>query len=269
MLALNTAYSLSRVPMITYAALDEYAEAVIRDALPYALAAPTPIDVERFIEFYLGLSVEFKSVSYDRKVLGMTAFNAGTVYVICEKTGRRIPIEVDEGTVFVEPLLTEKRNAARRRFTIMHEGAHWLIHRPAFAEDNPFGTPGMYDNQYLAAKEGRIDYSRCQKERTDSERIERQADFLASALLMPKTTLRMAFVEFFKCFDIKPHALIRGKRDFDDNLAEMLPEFVADKFRVSKRAALIRLEKLNAILGKPSGIYRFAGYLTEAFEPYN
>jgi hypothetical protein len=109
--------------MITYAALDEYAEAVIRDALPDALAAPMPIDVERFIEFYLGLDVEFKSVSYDRQVLGMTAFNAGTIYVISEKTGKRVPIEVDEGTVFIEPLLTEKRNAARRRFTVMHEGA--------------------------------------------------------------------------------------------------------------------------------------------------
>jgi hypothetical protein len=250
--------------MITYDALDQYAETVIRDAMPYALVAPTPIDVESFIEFYLGLEVEFKSVSYDRKVLGMTAFNDGTIYVISEKTGKRVPIEVSEGTVFIEPLLTESRNTARRRFTIMHEGSHWLIHRPAFAEDNPFGTPGMYDNQYLAAKEGRIDYSRCQKERNDHERIERQADFLASALLMPKSTLRMAFKEFFTFYDMKPRALVRGKGDFDENLAEQLPEYVAQKFNVSKRAALIRLEKLNAIVGKPSGRYNFSPYTQDA-----
>jgi Zn-dependent peptidase ImmA (M78 family) len=251
--------------MITYDALDQYAEAVIRDAQPSALDAPVPIDVEKFIEFYLGLAIEFKSVSYDRQILGMTAFNDGTIYVISEQTGKRVPIQVSGGTVFVEPLLTEKRNAARRRFTVMHEGAHWLIHRPAFAEDNPFGTPGMYDNQYLAAKEGRIDYSRCQKERNDHERIERQADFLASALLMPKSTLRMAFVEFFKFYGEKPRALVRGKDNMDENLAEMLPEYVAKQFNVSKRAALIRLEKLNAIVGRPS--VRFS-YAPKAFETY-
>lgn len=266
MLKLNTVYSFSRVPMITYDALDQYAEAVIRDALPDALNAPTPIDVERFIEFYLGLQVEFKSVSYDRKILGMTAFNNGTVYVISEIDGKRVPINVDEGTVFIEPLLTQKRNTARRRFTVMHEGAHWLIHRPAFSADNPFGTPGMYDNQYLAAKEGRIDYSRCQKERTDHERIERQADFLASALLMPKSTLRMAFKDFFRFYDENPRAIVRGKNAMDDGFAELLPEYVAGQFNVSKRAALIRLEKLNAIVGRPNGRFRYGVYTP--FEAY-
>ena len=34
MLELDTVYSLSRIPNITHDALDEYAEAVIRDAMP-------------------------------------------------------------------------------------------------------------------------------------------------------------------------------------------------------------------------------------------
>jgi Zn-dependent peptidase ImmA (M78 family) len=134
----------------------------------------------------------------------------------------------------------------------MHEGAHWLIHRPAFAADNPFGSPGLFENQYLAAKEGRIDYSRSTRERNDIERIERQADFLASAMLMPKTTLRMAFVEFFGYYHERPRAIVRGKSSMDDSFAKLLPEFVAERFNVSKRAALIRLEKLDAITGKPS-----------------
>ena len=251
MLELKTSYSLSRVPMITYAALDDYAEAVIRDAMPEALASPTPINVERFIEFYLGLDVEFKSVSYDKKILGMTAFNNGTIYVIDEFSGGRLPIDVAAGTVFIEPSLTQKRNTARRRFTTMHEGAHWLIHRPAFAEDNPFGTPGMYENQFLAAKAGRIDYSRSQKERTDHDRIERQADFLAAALLMPKSTLRMTFRGFFHLYGEKPRTLVRGVGNkMDDFLAELLPLYTASQFCVSSHAALIRLEKLNAIRGK-------------------
>jgi Zn-dependent peptidase ImmA (M78 family) len=251
MLKLNTTYSFSQVPYITYDALDHYAEAVVRDAMPEALAEPTALDVGRFIEFYLNMQVEVKRLSYTRQILGMTAFNTGVVQVCDETSGKTIPLVVQEGTVLIDPTLMEKRNTARRRFTFMHEGSHWLIHRPAFAADNPFGSVGVYENQFLAAKEGRIDYSRSQKERNDSERIERQADFLASAMLMPKSTLRMAFKEFFSYYNERPRQIVRGKSETDNNFAVMLPEYVAGKFGVSKRAALIRLEKLTAIVGKP------------------
>ncbi|MCL1873960.1 MAG: ImmA/IrrE family metallo-endopeptidase [Clostridiales bacterium] len=250
MLELRTTYTLSQVPYISYEALDQYAEDVIRDAMPKALCAPTALDVGRFIEFYLNMQVEYKRLSYDRKILGMTAFNTGIVQVFDDISSQTMPLIVQEGTVIIDPLLTEKRNIARRRFTFMHEGAHWLIHRPAFAEDNPFGSAGVYENQYLAAKEGRIDYSRSQKERNDIERIERQADFLASALLMPKVTLRMAFREFFKYYNEKPRAIVRGKSEMDDLFSALIPEFVSGEFGVSKRAALIRLEKLGGIVGK-------------------
>lgn len=251
MLELITSHSLSQVPYIAYDALDAYAEDVLRDALPEVLTTPCPIDAARFLEFYLGLDIVFKRLSYDRQILGMTAFNAGYVQVLDDQTGMPDALLVDAGTVIIEPTLTQKRNAPRFRFSLMHEGCHWMIHRPAFSPDNPYGSIGKFENQYLAAKEGRIDYSRSQLERNDSDRVERQADFLASAILMPKTTLRMAFKEFFTYFNERPHTIYRGGNAMDDSLAELLPEFVAGTFGVSKRAALIRLEKLNAIAGTP------------------
>jgi hypothetical protein len=251
MLELKTPYSFSGVPYITYEALDQYAEAVVKDAMPEALLAPTILDVEKFIEFYLNLQVEFKRLSYDRKILGMTAFSTGFIQAIDETSKQTVPILVRAGTVIIDPLLLEKRNFARCRFTFTHEGSHWLIHRRAFAKGNPFGGTGKYGNQYLAAKEGRVDYSRSQKERGDIGRIERQADFLASAILMPKPTLRMAFKGFFERFGEKPRAITRGKSESDNLFAVMLPEYIGKTFGVSKRAALIRLEKLDAIAGKP------------------
>ena len=251
MLELVTSYSFSQVPIITYDALDAYAEAVLLDAMPEVLLAPCPIDAARFVEFYLGLEIVFKRLSYDREVLGMTAFNAGYVQIRDDITGMPDAMLVDAGTVIIEPTLTQKRNRARMRFSLTHEGVHWLIHRPAFAKDNPFGSVGKFENQYLAAKEGRIDYSRSQKERNDYERIERQADFLASAILMPKTTLRMAYRNFFRFYGERPRRIIRGANMLDDCYAKQLPEYVAQVFDVSKRAALIRLEKLGAIVDKP------------------
>ncbi|MDR1439324.1 MAG: ImmA/IrrE family metallo-endopeptidase [Clostridiales bacterium] len=249
MIELGSCHSFSRVPYITNGALDAYAESVVADFAPERRDAPGPLDAESFVEYYLGLPIEYRRVSYDRRVLAMTAFNAGFVQVADELTGMPEPMPVMAGTVVVDTSLATKRNLPRLRFTLMHEAAHWLLHRPAFAEDNPFGAPGIYESQCLAAKEGRIDYSRSQKERTDIERIERQADFLASALLMPRPALRRAYRDFFRICGEKPRRLVRGASPMDDCLAKQLPEYSAGIFGVSKRAALIRLEKLAAIVG--------------------
>jgi len=250
MLELITPYTFSKVPYITYDDLDDYAEAVVCDAMPDKLAAPCSIDIMWFVEIYLGMEIVYKRLSYDRKVQAMTAFNAGFVQIRDEVTGEPEPMFVKKGTVILDPILTLKRNIHRHRFSYGHEGSHYLIHRPAFSKDNPFGSLGKFENQYLAAKEGRIDYSRCQKERTDSDMIERQADFLASAILMPKTTLRMAYRDFFNFYGEKPRQIIRSKSTLDDCFAVQLPEYISKIFNVSKRAALIRLEKLNAIVNR-------------------
>jgi Zn-dependent peptidase ImmA (M78 family) len=250
MIELVTSYSFSQVPIITYDALEAYAEDVLRDAKPDILLSPCPIDVVWFLEIYLKMDIVYRRLSYDRQVLGMTAFNAGYVQIRDDVTGEPDALYVNAGTAIIEPTLQQKRNAGRLRFSLMHEGVHFMIHRKAFAKDNPCGSVGIYENQYLAAKEGRIDYSRSQSERTDIERIERQADFLAAAILMPKNTLRMAYKDFFRYYGEKPRALIRGQNNFDDCLSVQLPQYIAKIFEVSNRAATIRLEKLDAITGR-------------------
>ena len=249
MIELKTNYTFSQVPYLTYDVLEDYAEQVVADFAPERLANPGVLDVDRFIEYYLGLSVEFHRICYDRKVLGMTAFNDGCIDVANEDTGLPEPLPISKGTIVIDTSLTTKRNTPRLRFTMVHEGGgHWLLHRKAFSTDNLFGPAGVYKNQYLAAKEGRVDYSRSQKERTDIERMERQADFLASAILMPRPALRATFREFFGFYGEKPRRIIRGTNPLDNNYAVQLPEYVAKTYNVSKRAALIRLEKLTAIV---------------------
>jgi Zn-dependent peptidase ImmA (M78 family) len=249
MIELKTSYSLSWVPYVTNDALDAYAEDIIADFAPERLILPGPIDAEGFVEYYLGLNVEFHRICYDRKILSMIAFDDGIVQVMDEQTGMPEPMIVEKGTVVVDTSLSAKRNLARMRFSIAHEGSHWLLHRKAFAADNPFGSPGMYENPYLAAKEGRMDYRRDQRMRTDSERMERQADFLAAAILMPRPAMRVAFRHFFVRVGMKPRTIVRGASPMDDCFAKQLPDYVADIFQVSKRAALIRLEKLGGITG--------------------
>ena len=250
MIELETPYTLSQIPYLTYESLDGYAEELVRDFTPNALKAPSELDVDKFIEYYLRLAVDYRRICFDRKIMGITAFNDGTVEVMNEDTGLSEKLLVKTGTVIIDPSLLAKRNIPRLRFTMLHEGSHWLLHKKAFAEDNPFGPAGVYENQFIAAKEGRVDYSRSTKERTDVERMERQADFLSSAILMNRPALRIAYKDFFKFYNDKPRRIIRGISMADNCYAQQLPEYMAKVFGVSKRAALIRLEKLTAIVNK-------------------
>ena len=253
MIELNASYSFSQVPYITYDVLEEYAMKLIQDFSPELAKNPGVLNVDEFLEYYLGLTVDFRRICYNRKVLGITAFNDGMVDII-DDAGQPDQLYVKTGTVIIDSSLTQKRSEPRLRFTMMHEGGgHWLLHRKAFAQNNPFGPAGIYANQYLAAKEGNGDYLRNQRERNDIERMERQADFLASALLMPKLALREAFKDYFRFYDEKPRRIVRGTSPMDDCFAAQLPEYVAKTFNVSKKAALIRLEKLTAIVNKEWG----------------
>ena len=250
MIVLDTCYSLSMVPYLTYGALEDYAQKIVADFAPERLSVPGVMDVERFLEFYLKMTVDFQRISHNRKILGVTAFDEGTVEIIDEDTGEVVDLFVEAGTVIIDPSLSVKRNLPRLRFTMTHEGCHWLIHQKAFRADNPFGPAGIYANQFLAAKEGRIDYSRTLKERNDIEMMERQADFLSAAILMPKGAVREAYLEYFRMNSERQHRIIRGISPSDDIHTKRLPEYVATTFNVSKRAALIRLEKLTAIVNR-------------------
>ena len=98
-----------------------------------------------------------------------------------------------------------------------------------------------------------MDYSRSRKEKTDIDRMERQADFLAAGILMPRPALREVFREFFRLNNEKPRRIKRGTSPMDDAFAKQLPEYVAKIFNVSNKAATIRLEKLTAIVNRGCG----------------
>jgi len=254
MLELDTAYSFTQVPYISYDALEIYAEQIIGDFSPERLKIPGILNVDEFLEYYLKLNVEFRKICFNHKVLGITAFNDGMVDIINEDTGVQDEFPVKAGTVIIDTSLSSKRNERRMRFTMMHEGGgHWLLHRKAFSSNNPLGPAGIYENQFIAAKAGNGDYLRTQQERNDIERMERQADFLAAGILMPRPALRVAFRDFFKFYNEKPRRIIRGASPMDDCFAKQLPEYVAKTFNVSEKAALIRLEKLTAIVDKKWG----------------
>ena len=51
MLELDTSYTFSQIPYITYDALDAYAERLVFDFVPELLNTPGIIDVDSFLEY--------------------------------------------------------------------------------------------------------------------------------------------------------------------------------------------------------------------------
>jgi Zn-dependent peptidase ImmA (M78 family) len=248
MVELHTSYSLSQVPYSTNEALEEYVESIIHDYSPERLYTPGAFDIDHFLEYYIGLEIDFRHIHHERKILGMTIFYDTLIDVLNIDTNQPETIFLKKGTIIIDTLLALKRNNKKRRFITAHECAHWLLHRKALAPNNPFGYIGAFQNQYMAAKTGKVDYSRSENERDDVERMERQADFLASAILMPRPALRKTYKDFFKTKNEKVRVLEKGGTNSqDDEYIKELTKYVSDIYDVSQRAALIRLEKLGAI----------------------
>lgn len=49
----------NRVPILKGSEIDEWGESFVRDFCPDALYEPTPLDVDRFVCEYLGLTQDF------------------------------------------------------------------------------------------------------------------------------------------------------------------------------------------------------------------
>ena len=63
------------IPVLSKLEIDEIAGGYLLDFYPDAVANPQPVNVELFLESYLGLTLDYQYLSNDGRYLGMTVFN--------------------------------------------------------------------------------------------------------------------------------------------------------------------------------------------------
>ena len=236
------------IPYISCEMLEECAEELLRDCSPESLITPGQVDIDSLMEYYIGLNIDFHNISEDGGILGLTAFNDGMVSVVDWHTGIPAVLNVKRGTVIIDTLLTETRMLQRLRFTMAHELAHWLLHRRVFTLGSHFGAACVAepDKLYISDRFGGSGNPSARKVFDNYMRMEYQANFLASAILMPRQMLTAAVMGFFK------------KQGEADNLfgiytgewlTNNLTIHIARTFNVSKRTAQARLAKPGVIAG--------------------
>ncbi|MDE0098432.1 MAG: ImmA/IrrE family metallo-endopeptidase [Truepera sp.] len=206
-----------------------------------------PIPIEDIIEKHLKLRIELDNLhqvlDVPQERLEPDIFGA---------------LWVDRREIWVDQSLDPEERPSiegRYRFTLAHEVGHWCLHRTYLARD-PNQTPLFTENSQPAIV--------CRSSQA-KERVEWQADFYASSLLMPLAMIRDAWRDQFG--EIVPYTLpqsshmkIRGgddgvtdatrktlRRFQDDHKLENFVRPLAKRFQVSATAMRIRLEELGLL----------------------
>ena len=237
----NIRYTHRGVPVLSRKQIDAIAEEYLADFRPEYLKDPQPVDVDKFAVEYMNFRQDFQYLSNSGIYLGMFVFSDTDAVEVYDP-------EMDEAkyaseradTIVIDRTLLETGQEGRYRFTMGHEIAHGLFHRP---KADPY-------QEYLRLFYGSADGSRdmifrcgMPQERLESEPEQRwtdgqwkewQADVFSSSLLMPKTMVEQ----------------IARKRRIDQKdpyAREMLVTETARTFDVTVTAARVRLSKLGIL----------------------
>lgn len=212
------------MPFVKKKKIDNIAQNYVQDFCPDALKTPQALDVEKFIEYYLGLNLDYRSLSADKEVLGMTVF--------CDTTFAPM------GTIIISKELAEnKRQQHRCRFTLAHECGHWIFHKKYYNYNPDQLELFVGECERACFTECRVVNQKDERNTlqwTDERWREWHADKFASAFLMPNMAVDILRERFGKEF----------------SSCEIISEFLekmVDVFDVSAQAAYFRLCDLKYV----------------------
>jgi len=225
------------IPIISGEELDKIGERMVVDFSPKTAFTPGEIDIDRFVTGYLGMKQDFCYLSHCGIYLGMTVFrDSNCIPVYYPEQNKADYISAKAGTVILDTSLLEDGQEHRYRFTMGHESSHKILHTAYFLNDVDSGNPYAKDVEAFV---------RCRTDHyqfnilspairwTDAKRVEWQANRLASAILMPKSMVRMLMASM-------PN---RGETDW----SQMIYRRVSEVFNVSLEAAFYRLKELSIL----------------------
>ena len=170
---------------------------------------PSAVPIEA-LAGHLGLCIEYQCIRKTGSILGEMVYEKTLVPVYFRDIQSYDLITVDAKTIILDESLLLTNSDGRLRFTCAHEIAHWLLHRE------------LYISTGQAAASGDP-----QKSSEENPVVERQANKLASLLLLPTMQVKKAFYA------------VRGNTDKIMALKE--------KFGVSKEVMTIFMREHNLV----------------------
>ena len=114
--------------IFSYDEIDELGEGLIRQYLGEDAEQTHCVDIEGFVTDFLKLPLLYRTFAeHDTDKIGFIAdgINPLQVYENQKPTKRVYP----KGTIVIERYLRQEHESGRRRFTISHESAHYVMDR--------------------------------------------------------------------------------------------------------------------------------------------
>ena len=222
--------------LVSYRELDEFGTSLISDYRKRSgRRGADSVDIEGFIRDYLGLRIQYKDFATgDMDDVGFYGDGSSSLRIVEE--GVMYDWVCPEGTVVVERRLLSDDSAGRRRFTLAHEAAHFILMRHV-----PLQTVSFFLMPESSGVSGSLE---------DLERIqnlnEACANRLAASLLMPEPLVRRAMDRFTSGRGISYYGICLLTQE--DKLAVT---GMADMLGVSYTAMLTRLEELDLMTARP------------------
>ena len=236
----NGMYILSR------SEIEQIATKHLQEFSPSNLEYPIPLRTTDFLEVYLGLVIKYKYIcDFKSDILALTVMGDEAPIPSYDELLRPVVLEETFGTVLISPRLLGRDNSARRRYTEMHEGAHFILHRPYFAncEKAAIASRCEYPCNFIACRKVELHN---EKPKSDSDWLEYQADALAAALLMPQNVFYSYVRSVLRKNGIRYDYLCTNP-NINDKRSHCVIYDVAEKFSVSYQAARIRMTHLGLL----------------------
>lgn len=136
---------------------------------------PVAVPIED-IALSLGLCIEYQRIRKNGAILGELVYDDGLIAVYDADMKRYDLIQVKGSTIILDESLLRRGSEGRLRFSCAHEVGHWLRHKEIYAGT---GQAAAFGNPKKSSEENPI--------------VERQANLLATSLLMPKSQVKKAF----------------------------------------------------------------------------
>ena len=177
------------VPILSKTEIDVTGERFVRDFQSEVLESPAPVDIEGFIEFYLGMTPDYQYLSHNGVYLWMTVFNDTNKVPVYDPVNHRADyISAKARTVTIDNRLLGESQKHRYRFTLGHEGGHDILHSVFFSYD-PDQT-SLFDSEVIACRIKSTTSDRRDTHKwNDRDWMEWRANHLLAAILMPKTPI--------------------------------------------------------------------------------
>ena len=211
--------------------LENWADAILKDYLKEHYEDFAPIDIERLAKEYLGLNVQYDTLSDSLEIYGVSAFQDTVIDL--QRNGHHEQLNVEADTVILESALCCEELKITHRFTLGHEVAHQILRRweKQNAKTTQQNQPAVaFSKKRKNVPPPQIDWN------------EWQANTLGSALIMPRRLVEECMFRF-----ANNSKLIIYGRDSLDMEGRQLVSNIKDFLCVSKTSVLIRLKQLGFV----------------------